>query len=62
MPSVPAPGDPGYEWFYSTNPLAGPIENPPSPPVRAPLPTGIDIGIPPDSPARYFTPWNQGWG
>lgn len=61
MPTVPAPGDPGYEWFYTTNPLAGPVENPPSPPVRAPLPPGIDIGIPPDSPARTF-PWNQGWG
>jgi phospholipid/cholesterol/gamma-HCH transport system substrate-binding protein len=61
MPSVPAPGDPGYEWFYTTNPLAGPIENPPSPPVRAPLPTGADIGLPPDSPARTF-PFNQGWG
>ena len=61
MPTVPAPGDPGYEWFYTTNPLAGPIANPPSPPVRAPLPTGTDIGIPPDSPARTF-PFNQGWG
>lgn len=61
MPTVPAPGDPGYEWFYTVNPLAAPVANPPSPPVRAPLPTGIDIGIPPDSPARTF-PFNQGWG
>jgi phospholipid/cholesterol/gamma-HCH transport system substrate-binding protein len=61
MPSVPAPGDPGYDWFYTTNPLAQPVANPPSPPVRAPLPTGRDIGIPPDSPARTF-PFAQGWG
>ena len=60
-PTVPAPGDPGYDWYYTTNPLGAPVENPPSPPVRAPLPTGPDIGIPPDSPARYF-PFGQGWG
>lgn len=60
-PTVPAPGDPGHDWFYTTNPLAQPVANPPSPPVRAPLPTGIDIGVPPDSPARTF-PFSQGWG
>ena len=53
LPSVPAPGDPGYDWFYTTNPLAQPVANPPSPPVRAPLPTGRDVGIPPDSPAAH---------
>jgi virulence factor Mce-like protein len=61
LPSVPAPGDPGYDWFYTTNPLAQPIANPPSPPVHAPLPNGIDIGVPPDSPARSF-PFGPGWG
>jgi ABC-type transporter Mla subunit MlaD len=61
LPSVPAPGDPGYDWFYTTNPLAAPVANPPSPPVRAPLPAGPEVGIPPDSPARTF-PFGQGWG
>lgn len=60
-PTVPAPGDPGYDWYYTTNPLGAPVVNPPSPPVHAPLPEGPDIGVPPDSPARYF-PFGQGWG
>jgi phospholipid/cholesterol/gamma-HCH transport system substrate-binding protein len=60
-PTVPALGDPGYDWYYTTNPLGAPVVNPPSPPVRAPLPTGRDIGVPPDSPARSF-PFGQGWG
>lgn len=61
-PTVPAPGDPGYAWYYTTNPLGAPVEKPPSPPVHAPLPTGPDIGVPPDSPARTFPAYGQGWG
>ena len=35
-PLVPAPGDPGYDAFYSTNPLGAPIGAPTPPPT----PTG----------------------
>lgn len=60
-PLVPAPGDPGYDAYYTTNPLGVSLGPPPSPPVDAPLPTGRDVGIPPNSPARLFPP-TPGWG
>ncbi len=52
-PLVPAPGDPGYEKFYSKNPLGDPVALPPGvlgpdrmpqpappPPAQPPLPSG----------------------
>ncbi len=40
-PLVPAPGDPGYDAFYSRDPLGAPIDPPPAPPPpAAPAPAG----------------------
>lgn len=33
---VPAPGDPGYDAYYSSNPLTAPLDPPPPDPVPAP--------------------------
>ncbi|EHB58621.1 virulence factor Mce family protein [Mycolicibacterium rhodesiae JS60] len=60
-PFVPAPGDPGYEAYYTTNPLGVALDQPPSPPVHAPLPSGPEISLPPGSPAHQF-PTGAGWG
>ena len=53
-PLVPAPGDPGYDAYYTTNPLGVSLDPPPSPPVHAPLPTGPGVALPPGSPAPQF--------
>jgi virulence factor Mce-like protein len=60
-PFVPAPGDPGYEAYYTTNPLGVALDQPPSPPVHAPLPSGPEISLPPGSPSHQF-PTGAGWG
>jgi virulence factor Mce-like protein len=39
-PLVPAPGDPGYDQYYSNNPLGAPIVLAPPPPAVAPPPAG----------------------
>lgn len=54
---VPAPGDPGYDWYYTKNPLGLPISvppggsevPPPAPPVGPPvmLPGGLPQSVPP---------------
>lgn len=54
---VPAPGDPGYDWYYTKNPLGQPVAvppagsevPPPAPPVGPPvmLPGGLPQSAPP---------------
>lgn len=58
---VPAPGDPGYDWYYTKNPLGQPVAVPPggsevpapAPPVGPPvmLPGGLPQSAPPPSTA-----------
>lgn len=60
-PIIPVPGDPGYDAYYTTNPLGVALGPPPSPPVHAPLPTGPELSLPPGSPAHQF-PTGAGWG
>jgi ABC-type transporter Mla subunit MlaD len=60
-PFVPAPGDPGYEAYYTTNPLGVALDQPPPPLVHAPLPSGAEISLPPGSPAHQV-PTGAGWG
>ena len=61
---VPAPGDPGYDAFYSTNPLTAPLAPPPQstapsapPPAEPPAPPAPESGTvpapatPPDRPS-----------
>ena len=69
---VPAPGDPGYDWYYSNNPLGAPLAvppegtelPPPAPPVGPPVvlpggPVGSPAAPPSSAPAP-LAPTGQG--
>lgn len=50
LPLVPAPGDPGYDHYYTTNPMGAPLLPPPPQAPRAPVPVGPAGAIPPGAP------------
>jgi virulence factor Mce-like protein len=50
---VPAPGDPGYDAFYNSNPLTAPLAPPPDPPPAESVPeAGAPSTAPTDAPAN----------
>ncbi|MFV8165320.1 MCE family protein [Mycobacterium sp. 134] len=73
-PLVPAPGDPGYDWHYTNNPLGAPLAvppegtefPPPAPPAGPPviLPGGPvpPAAAPPSSAPAGSPPIDQGGG
>jgi phospholipid/cholesterol/gamma-HCH transport system substrate-binding protein len=56
IPLVPAPGDPGYDDYYSTNPLGLPLTPPPPQAPREPIPPGLASAIPPGAPPPPLGP------
>jgi phospholipid/cholesterol/gamma-HCH transport system substrate-binding protein len=58
---VPAPGDPGYESFYNSNPLTAPLAPPAVPPPAQPAPDDATASTTPaDGPS--LAPENSGGG
>jgi phospholipid/cholesterol/gamma-HCH transport system substrate-binding protein len=58
-PLVPAPGDPGYDAYYTTNPLGAPLPpNAPRPAVFGPMPGSA--ALPPPQPFPPFPPRDEG--
>jgi phospholipid/cholesterol/gamma-HCH transport system substrate-binding protein len=56
IPLVPAPGDPGYDHYYSTNPLGLAVAPPPPQAPREPVPPGPAGALPPGAPPPPSAP------
>jgi phospholipid/cholesterol/gamma-HCH transport system substrate-binding protein len=62
LPLVPAPGDPGYDDFYTNNPLGQPVIPPPPQAPREPVPPGPAGAVPPGAPPLPPGPPTGGGG
>jgi phospholipid/cholesterol/gamma-HCH transport system substrate-binding protein len=62
LPLVPAPGDPGYNDYYTNNPLGQPVIPPPPQAPREPVPPGPAGAVPPGAPPLPPGPPTGGGG